>query len=163
MRRLIDYSDFITTPIAIVVVAVAMPAFRVVHVIDIVLGVLTWTFFEYWLHRALHWRRFSMGFALHMGHHQHPSDPSGGTLYSTMVIGALVLIAWKFGVGSFVIGVLLGYMWFIVLHHLLHNLINVDGLIIRALAENHEIHHHEGPQRMFGVSTSLWDLVFGTA
>ena len=161
IRAALAYSDFLTVPMAIADVLVYRPPASTVASGGIAAGALAWTFIEYWVHRGLHSKRF---LDFHMRHHQHPTDASGGTLYSSAVILTLVLIA--VGVPAMapaIAGVLLGYLWFIVLHHAEHHGVRLRGSVLTRLAANHDLHHHAGPARMFGVTTALWDHVFRTA
>lgn len=174
MNRVLCYSDFMTVPLALVAICLL----RLPHVhglaaylLAFAAGATAWTFIEYWVHRALHMRSFPGLKALHgltraghMRHHQKPAEAPGGTLYSTAIILAFFLTAvWAPTVVPELLGFLVGYLVFITLHHAEHHAVELRGPIIRRLAENHALHHSAGPGRMFGVSCSVWDRVFGTA
>ena len=166
IRAALAYSDFLTVPMAIADVLVYRPPASIVAIGGIAAGALAWTLIEYWVHRALHLRSLRRMRAprAHMRHHAYPREAPGGTLYSSAIVLFLVLIA--VGVAAMapaIAGVLLGYLWFIVLHHAEHHGVRLRGSILTRLVANHDLHHHAGSARMFGVTTALWDHVFRTA
>ena len=68
------------------------------------------------------------------------------------------------GVTAFVIsGVMAGYCWYSVLHHLEHR-VSISGVPWRWLQRRWAMHavHHKLPDKNFGVTTSLWDRLLGT-
>jgi sterol desaturase/sphingolipid hydroxylase (fatty acid hydroxylase superfamily) len=59
-------------------------------------------------------------------------------------------------------GIALGYVWYDLGHYAWHHL-QPRTAIGRYLRAYHLRHHFKTPDRGFGVSTPLWDYVFGTA
>jgi len=150
-------ADFITVPLAITAVGFCY-APSPAAAACLILGIVAWTFLEYWMHRALHGPQL---LEFHMQHHRRPRDLSGGALYSTMIIQFMVLVSCTWPTAAPALqGVLIGYLWFICVHWLIHHT-KPSGIVMRRFASNHAA-HHRGGQRMYGVSTALWDHVFGT-
>lgn len=146
-------------------------------------GWIVWTLMEYWLHRTLfHWvpdapwgERFH--FLLHGVHHQWFQDkyrlvmPPAVSIGLALVVngllyGAALLLSpwfttsWIFA--SFA-GIAFGYMVYDCTHYYIHHFKprTAVGLALRA---HHNKHHHNPKYQelKFGVSTTLWDHVFGT-
>jgi sterol desaturase/sphingolipid hydroxylase (fatty acid hydroxylase superfamily) len=139
------------------------------------IGLLTWTFTEYWAHRKLfHWIPDSnfgrrMHFIIHGVHHEWPNDryrlvlPPGASLALLPVIGGLSwLVLRSYGFG-FLSGFIVGYMTYDLLHYYIHHFAPQHPWF-KKLRRHHMIHHfkHEAQHRKFGVSSTLWDHVFRT-
>jgi sterol desaturase/sphingolipid hydroxylase (fatty acid hydroxylase superfamily) len=60
--------------------------------------------------------------------------------------------------GALVAGVLIAYAWYLFVHHCAHH--RPDKLPFPLL--KHHQSHHKFATRNYGVSTTLWDHVFGT-
>ena len=137
-------------------------------------GFALWTLAEYWLHRKFfHWvpdnaigRR--MHFIIHGVHHDHPNDK----LRLVMPPGASIpLAALFFGVFWLVFGLptayplfagfLIGYLAYDYTHYWLHHFVPKSKLG-KQLREQHMRHHFQDHRFGFGVSSPLWDAVFGT-
>jgi sterol desaturase/sphingolipid hydroxylase (fatty acid hydroxylase superfamily) len=137
-------------------------------------GLVFWTFFEYMIHRFIfHWvsenprtRRF--GYIMHGNHHEFPRDrqrlfmpaiPS--LLISSMVI--LVMYAlMNFYVFVFFPGFILGYLLYASVHYAIHAW-NPPFKWMKPIWRNHHLHHYRNDEKGFGVSSHIWDKVFGTA
>jgi 4-hydroxysphinganine ceramide fatty acyl 2-hydroxylase len=131
-------------------------------------GLFGWGFLEYALHRWLLHAWPSPARDGHARHHAHP-----GALVSTpaFVIPAAAFAVWWLlhlvfpaGLAAFVVfGMYVGFDYYSVLHHLQHHrgadLARVAYL--RRLEHLHHLHHGR-PTVNFGVSTTLWDRIFGT-
>jgi sterol desaturase/sphingolipid hydroxylase (fatty acid hydroxylase superfamily) len=115
-------------------------------------GVVALTFAEYAVHRfVLH------GFAPieHRLHHANPDDAVLTIFWQIWIcFGLVYLIAG----GAFVAGALIAYAWYLFVHHCAHHDPNKLPL---PLLKHHKIHHRFA-SRNYGVSTTLWDHVFGT-
>jgi sterol desaturase/sphingolipid hydroxylase (fatty acid hydroxylase superfamily) len=139
-------------------------------------GWLVWTLMEYLLHRFLfHWTGDTVEqkfrhFMLHGYHHEFPSDPMrlvAPPLMSwplAIVVGGLYYIvlpdlhAWPMFAGTAA-----GYIAYDWIHYFTHHF-RPRGRIGKFLKSYHLLHHfdeHHGHGR-YGVSSPLWDLVFGT-
>jgi sterol desaturase/sphingolipid hydroxylase (fatty acid hydroxylase superfamily) len=133
----------------------------------IAVGVFAWTFFEYLLHRyVLHhvpWIREQ-----HDAHHNEQKALIGTPTYITLGL-MLVLVALPsilaagLAVGSgFTAGMMLGYLWYVVVHYGLHNWSIRPGSYLARLRRRHALHHHYDDLGNFGVTSGFWDYVFGT-
>ncbi len=137
-------------------------------------GVLLWTFIEYTLHRwVFHytgprpWQR-RMFFVLHGVHHDFPQDrdrlvmplgasiPLGAAFYALfrLVLGPTL-------VGPLFVGFGLGYLAYDGTHFAVHHF-RMGSRWGRWMKRYHMIHHHTGIAARYGVSSPLWDWVFGT-
>ncbi len=139
-----------------------------------VAGFGLWTLAEYWLHRKLfHWEPDTpwghrMHFIIHGVHHEHPNDK----LRLVMPPGASIPLAALFGVAFWLIGgveigfpmfagFLLGYLMYDYTHYYLHHFVPKSDFGKR-LREAHMRHHFQDHRYGFGVSSPIWDAVFGT-
>jgi sterol desaturase/sphingolipid hydroxylase (fatty acid hydroxylase superfamily) len=130
------------------------------------LGLLAWTLIEYLLHRfVLHGLApFSRW---HQQHHQRPTALiCSPTVMSMGLIAVLVFLPAWWGLGlwratAFTLGVSLGYLAYAVVHHATHHWPAGQGWF-RARKRWHAQHHRHDQVR-FGVTTSLWDHLLGSA
>lgn len=138
-------------------------------------GLFVWTATEYVLHRfVFHWLPpgrigARLHFIFHGVHHEHPNDG----LRLVMPPSVSVPLAWLFFVGfsallpktwidGFFAGFLLGYVSYDSLHYALHHYA-FDNAAFKWLKRNHMQHHFVSPDLRYGVSSPLWDHLFGTA
>ncbi len=137
-------------------------------------GVLLWTLAEYVLHRYVFhyvgpkpWQR-RMHFILHGVHHDFPQDadrlvmplgasiPMGVVFYAAfrLVFGAVLVDPLFIGFG-------LGYLVYDGTHYAIHHF-RMSSKLGKWLKRHHMVHHHTGFEARWGVSSPLWDWVFGT-
>jgi sterol desaturase/sphingolipid hydroxylase (fatty acid hydroxylase superfamily) len=64
---------------------------------------------------------------------------------------------------SFTGGLALGYLAYVAVHYGTHHAHFAPGSYLSRLKRRHAIHHHSGTEGNFGVTTAIWDRVFGTA
>jgi sterol desaturase/sphingolipid hydroxylase (fatty acid hydroxylase superfamily) len=57
---------------------------------------------------------------------------------------------------------ILGYVAYAVMHHGLHHWRIAHGTYLYRAKRRHALHHASNDEGNFGVSSPLWDLVFGT-
>lgn len=138
------------------------------------LGVLLWTFAEYTLHRFLFhyvgprpWQR-RLYFVLHGVHHDFPQDrdrlvmPLGASV--PMGIGFYLLFRVIVGtvvVDPLFVGFGMGYLAYDGTHYATHHF-RMTSRWGKWIKRYHMIHHHTGANARWGVSSPLWDWVFGT-
>ncbi len=137
-------------------------------------GMVLWTFMEYVIHRfAYHTEtnnetfiRFQ--FTMHTIHHQHPKDsdrlampPIPGLILATLFLGIFYLIMGIWSLAFFP-GFIAGYLMYITLHYFQHLVKSPKYKPWQRLWVHHKGHHYANPYSAFGVSTRLWDWVFGT-
>jgi 4-hydroxysphinganine ceramide fatty acyl 2-hydroxylase len=134
----------------------------------ICLGGATFSFVEYAVHRWYFHARATFGAAMHRAHHRSPADPMALPCFSSAAVsfGLWWLLSPLLGpeVASFFLcGLLVGYCFYAALHHL-HHSIRGTGVSFRWIRRAWVTHavHHSYPDRNFGVTTSVWDHVFGT-
>jgi len=136
-------------------------------------GVLLFTLIEYLMHRFLYhipgntpWReRFR--YVVHGVHHDHPRDksrlaqpPITSILLAVVLYG---LFTWTMGDHgtAFCGGVLFGYSSYLLIHYATH-MFKPPKNFLGVLWKNHNLHHYVNDDGAFGVSSPLWDYVFGT-
>jgi sterol desaturase/sphingolipid hydroxylase (fatty acid hydroxylase superfamily) len=148
-------------------------------VLAFLLGVFVWTLAEYTLHRfVFHFRprnswQERLSFLFHGVHHAQPrsktrlvmppavSIPLALSFYGlyTLVVG--VLLGASHWVAPLFSGFVAGYLTYDMFHYAMHHVPMRRG-IWRWLRKNHMYHHTQTPDLRFGVSSPLWDIVFGT-
>ena len=162
-------------PVIAVFAYLAFAEIRTYEVIGLILvGYVTWTLVEYWLHRVvfhfeperglgarLHWM-------LHGVHHDHPNDPLRLVMppsASVPLALAFCLVFWLvLGAGdapAFSAGFLGGYLAYDMVHYHVHHH-QPRTRVGRRLRELHMRHHFQDDERGFGVSAPYWDRVFRT-
>jgi sterol desaturase/sphingolipid hydroxylase (fatty acid hydroxylase superfamily) len=138
-------------------------------------GVLLWTLIEYLLHRfVFHFTphgkmQEDLSFLIHGIHHDYPWDADRLVMPPavSLSVGALLYLPIMFVAGPVYFGVAfagtaLGYVWYDLAHYAFHH-IKPRTALGRYLRSYHLIHHFKTHTRRYGVSTPLWDYVFGTA
>jgi sterol desaturase/sphingolipid hydroxylase (fatty acid hydroxylase superfamily) len=141
-------------------------------------GMMFWSLFEYTIHRfAFHYfaeseRARKIVYVIHGNHHEYPRDkerlfmpPVPSLLLSSTVFSLMYLIAYLFGVSEYVFaffpGFVLGYLIYGSMHFAIHAW-NPPFKWMKPLWRNHHLHHYKNEELGFGVSSTLWDHVFGT-
>ena len=115
-------------------------------------GYVAWTMAEYIGHRfVLH----NLVPTEHSRHHAAPNDP---VIYIFWQIWASFTLIYVIMGDAFLSGVLIAYAWYLFAHHAAHH---CPETFPKALAKHH-LFHHKLSTANFGVSTTLWDRVFGT-
>lgn len=139
-----------------------------------VTGLLTWTLAEYVLHRfVFHYPAKSqlgkwLVFLFHGVHHDAPQDktrlvmpPAGAILIMAVLwlLFSLVLPApW---LKPFTAFFLVGYLCYDYIHYGTHHFKMGSG-VFSYLKYHHMQHHYAREKARYGVSSPLWDIVFGT-
>jgi sterol desaturase/sphingolipid hydroxylase (fatty acid hydroxylase superfamily) len=137
-------------------------------------GVLLWTLTEYVLHRyVFHWVNDTawgkrIHFVLHGVHHDYPNDKDRLVmpLGASIPLGVVIYAAFYFLVGplhgeAVYAGMALGYLGYDGTHYAVHHF-KQGSRVGKFLRRHHMLHHHADHDGGFGVSSPLWDLVFGT-
>jgi 4-hydroxysphinganine ceramide fatty acyl 2-hydroxylase len=137
-----------------------------------ILGLLTWTLIEYLLHRFIFhiddylpfMKRFH--YMVHGVHHENPRDherlfmpPLPGS-----IIAFIIFSFWYIFLGektfAFMAGISNGYLIYSYIHFSVHTKPVYHPL--RKLWKNHALHHFKYNDKAYGVSSPLWDIIFGT-
>lgn len=136
-------------------------------------GVICWTLFEYLMHRfAFHYVAHSPGakrivYIMHANHHEYPRDkerlfmPPAPSLIIAAVVFALQYLLLGSTTFMFFSGFVLGYLIYGTMHYAIHAW-NPPFKWMKPLWRNHHLHHYKEQEKGFGVSTTIWDRVFGT-
>jgi sterol desaturase/sphingolipid hydroxylase (fatty acid hydroxylase superfamily) len=132
-----------------------------------VIGLGGWTLLEYAMHRWIFHHAPGIR-ALHDAHHHDPKALIGTpTWLGVAVILAFVMTPAALAAGlqlgaSFTAGLVLGYLWYGVVHYGTHHWHVASRGYFSRMKRRHAIHHHVAGRGNFGVTTSLWDHVFRT-
>jgi sterol desaturase/sphingolipid hydroxylase (fatty acid hydroxylase superfamily) len=133
-------------------------------------GALTWTFLEYLIHRWFgHDRRFRRTpFGIEHVRHHAEGDYFAPTWKKAAIAGGVTALLagpalWIAGTSglAYLGGLVTFYGFYEVLHRRLHTHVGI-GPHGRWARSHHFRHHFDDPHGNFGVTTPIWDLVFGT-
>ena len=130
-------------------------------------GFAVWGFLEYGLHRWLGHGPPSVGRRGHAMHHAHDTAPVAAPVFVVMA-GAWVIrtaLAPLTGGGAATLiacGIYIGYNHYALVHHVLHHHEELAARIgLSRLKHCHRVHHVYHDVN-FGVTSSIWDRIFGT-
>lgn len=166
-------ADFVLYGSAIVALAtfllVASPhERRLVNMVLVLTGLVSWTAVEYVLHRfVLHglqpFRKW------HVLHHQRPtalicaSTILSATLIAMLVFLPALLLGDLWRACALTLGLLTGYLGYAITHHAIHHWRADNAWLIRR-KRWHALHHHNLAQPgCYGVTSAFWDYVFDSA
>ena len=130
-------------------------------------GAAWYSLAEYAIHRWIYHAGSTVASVVHDRHHAEPGTIIGSPFYYSLGIVGLhgiavallvdVPVALAFG-GA----MLFSYGQQSLVHHSAHRYPRVDVLGTHSRLRRHHALHHAAGDANFGVSTSLWDRVFGT-
>lgn len=135
-------------------------------------GLIFWTLFEYVMHRYLFHMvaESKMGrkivYTMHGVHHEYPRDrarlfmPPVPSIIISGIVFAMMYVVLGWGALAFFPGFIFGYLLYASMHYAIHAY--APPKFMKALWRNHHLHHYKTPDKGFGVSSVLWDVVFGT-
>lgn len=135
-------------------------------------GILVWSLMEYVLHRfVFHYISENPGlnrviYKLHGIHHEYPRDrerlfmPPVPSIIVASCFFSLQYLIMGWNALAFFPGFLSGYLLYGSMHYAIHAF--TPPSFLKALWRNHHLHHYKYPEKGFGVSSVLWDHVFGT-
>jgi sterol desaturase/sphingolipid hydroxylase (fatty acid hydroxylase superfamily) len=138
-------------------------------------GFATWSLTEYLLHRFLfHWGENGTAFGrrvhvlLHGVHHDWPNDktrlvmPLGASIPIAIIFYAFFrgVIGATWGEPLYV-GMGIGYLLYDFTHYSVHHF-KQRTRVGKWLRKHHMVHHFADHDGGFGVSSPVWDVVFGT-
>ncbi len=137
-------------------------------------GAASWTLFEYLMHRFLfHIDRWipaaaPLAYLAHGCHHDDPADAGRDIMPLVMSVPVLTVLL---GIGVLLAGPAtaclffgvfgLCYLAYDITHYGCHQW-RLSGRLGTYLKRHHLAHHYAAADRNFGVSSPLWDLIFGT-
>lgn len=136
-------------------------------------GLLFWTLFEYLAHRYIFHMdtatkiRKRIQYTFHGVHHEYPRDKDRVVMppVPSFLLGATLVVIFRLVLGmpgfSAVAGFLSGYACYALVHYSIHTRIPPRNAIGK-LWMHHSYHHYKNDTKAYGVSSPLWDYVFGT-
>lgn len=136
-------------------------------------GYIFFTFVEYMMHKHFfHMEpdtpiKDKLQYSVHGVHHDYPKDKDRLAMppFVSAAYAAISYLLFKLILGDFAFyflpGFLVGYASYLGVHYIVHAF-NPPKNFFKILWVNHAIHHYKDPDIAFGVSTPLWDIVFGT-
>lgn len=136
-------------------------------------GMFVFTFVEYVIHRFIYhikphndaMKEFS--YKAHGIHHDYPKDKQRLAMppVIALMLATFFFIFYRVLMGDlvfgFLAGFLMGYTLYLCIHYAIH-IFKVPSNFLKTLWHHHAIHHYRQPNKAFGVSSTLWDHVFGT-
>jgi sterol desaturase/sphingolipid hydroxylase (fatty acid hydroxylase superfamily) len=144
------------------------------------MGLFLWTLAEYTLHRfVFHYKprnawQERISFLFHGIHHAQPqvktrlvmplpvSIPLAVAFYALFSVVAGRLLGSPQWIAPVMSGFLIGYLLYDLTHYATHHFAMRSGYP-RFIKRYHMQHHYKDPGTRFGVSSPVWDWVFGTA
>jgi sterol desaturase/sphingolipid hydroxylase (fatty acid hydroxylase superfamily) len=143
------------------------------------IGLFLWTLAEYTLHRfVFHFQAKSphgqrITFLFHGIHHAQPqcktrlvmppvvAIPLAALFYGLFYLVTIVLMHTPYWINPLFSAFLTGYLIYDLGHYAQHHLPMRSGYL-RYIKRYHMQHHYKTPDQRFGVSSPIWDFVFGT-
>lgn len=138
-----------------------------------IVGMFCWTLTEYILHRFLFHmigeseRAQRIIYVMHGNHHHFPRDKERLFMppVPSLIMASVLFSLFYFLMGKYVFifypGFILGYLMYGTMHYAIHAW-NPPFKWMKPLWRNHHLHHYKNEGKGYGVSTTLWDRVFGT-
>lgn len=138
-----------------------------------VFGALFFTWVEYNVHRyVFHMATYTkmrekLQYTLHGVHHEYPKDKTRLAMppLLSITISTILLLIFKVIMGdlvfAFLPGFLVGYSAYLGVHYMVHAY-QPPKNFLKHLWINHGVHHYKNGEVVFGVSSPLWDYLYGT-
>jgi sterol desaturase/sphingolipid hydroxylase (fatty acid hydroxylase superfamily) len=136
-------------------------------------GLLAFTWVEYNVHRYIFHlapttqRRANFQYTMHGVHHEFPKDKTRLAMppLLSITLSTILLLIFRLILGdlvfSFLPGFLVGYAMYLAVHYMIHAY-QPPRNFLKVLWINHAVHHYKDGETVFGVSSPLWDYVYGT-
>jgi sterol desaturase/sphingolipid hydroxylase (fatty acid hydroxylase superfamily) len=155
------------------------PVFVWTIVLGVIVGLFLWTITEYTLHRFLfHYQprtpaQERMFFLFHGIHHAQPQDktrlvmplpvsiPLAVIFYALFYAVVGLLLKAPLWVDPLMAGFIIGYLIYDLIHYATHHFPMRSGYA-KYIKRYHMMHHYKDAATRFGVSSPVWDWVFGT-
>lgn len=138
-----------------------------------IIGLLAYTWVEYMIHRYLFHMdtytqlRAKFQYTMHGIHHEYPKDKERLAMppLLSITISTLLLFLFRMILGdlvfSFLPGFLIGYALYLTIHYMVHAY-QPPKNFLRFLWINHSVHHYKDGDGIYGVSSPIWDYIYGT-
>jgi len=136
-------------------------------------GLLFFTWVEYNVHRhVFHMATYTklrakFQYVAHGVHHEFPKDKDRLAMppLLSVTIATILLLLFRLVLGdlvfSFLPGFLVGYSAYLSVHYIVHAY-QPPKNFFKVLWINHGMHHYKDGDIIFGVSSPLWDYLYGT-
>jgi len=136
-------------------------------------GFIAFTWVEYNVHRyVFHMKTYTelrnkIQYMIHGVHHEFPKDKDRLAMppLLSIILGTILLLLFRVIMGDFVFaflpGFMVGYASYLSVHYLVHAYPPPKNFF-KALWVNHSVHHYKDGEVVFGVSSPLWDYIYGT-
>jgi sterol desaturase/sphingolipid hydroxylase (fatty acid hydroxylase superfamily) len=136
-------------------------------------GLIVFTLVEYLMHRFLfhlmpkNEKQEKFAYTIHGVHHDYPKDKDrlAMPIPLSITLATLFFLFYRLIMGdlvfAFLPGFLMGYASYLWVHYMVHAF-QPPKNFWKILWVHHGIHHYKDPHNAFGVSSPLWDLIFGT-
>jgi sterol desaturase/sphingolipid hydroxylase (fatty acid hydroxylase superfamily) len=170
----IPLSIFLLYSASILYWSVTHTALSVLSIIILfTLGGIAFTWVEYNVHRYIFHiptpsiLREKFQYTIHGVHHEFPKDKDRLAMppLLSITVATLLLLLFRLIMGDFAFafmpGFLSGYAGYLFVHYVVH-VYAPPANGFKALWRNHAIHHYKNGAVVFGVSSPLWDYVYGT-
>ncbi len=170
---MVIYSMYLPAILFMIYYGISYKALPVGKVVLLFLGgILFWSLFEYIMHRFLFHmvahspRAERLVYTMHGVHHEYPRDkerlfmPPVPSILIASLLFSLTYLLMGWNVLGFFPGFLLGYLVYGSMHYAIHAF--VPPRFLKALWRNHHLHHYKTPDKGFGVSSVLWDVILRT-
>ncbi len=137
------------------------------------LGMLVFTWVEYNIHRYIFHlapttpKRAQFQYTMHGVHHEFPKDKTRLAMppLLSITLATMLLLVFRLILGdftfSFLPGFLVGYAMYLSVHYMVHAY-QPPKNFLKVLWVNHAVHHYKDGEMVFGVSSPLWDYIYGT-
>ena len=133
--------------------------------LTVIAGLLAFTLVEYGMHR---WLFHGAAGTVEAGHRKHHDDPTGDDAlpffmppFGMVLLAATLTLVLPASTALLLASAIAaGYAAYGISHTAIH-VTRFRGRLLSRWAAIHHIHHHH-PDKNFGVTTPLWDYVFGT-
>lgn len=137
------------------------------------IGAISFTFIEYWVHRSVYHieptteGRAKFQYIAHGVHHEYPKDKTRLAMPPIIAIVvasslfALFFLLMGEAAYAFFPGFIWGYAAYLLVHYCVHAYAPPKNFM-KQLWINHAVHHYKDGNAVFGVSSPLWDYIFGT-
>ena len=171
LGKLLYFGDFFAGPLAVAALAALalwgrdLPSI-LAWLAAFAVGVVIWTLVEYVVHRWVY-HRVAFFERFHDAHHDDPVGLIGAPSFLTIALILSLFLAPLPVVGVVIAcglaaGALAGYTAYVVVHHASHHFEPKPGSFLYRARLRHMAHHYQATPGNYGVSTSVWDRVFGT-
>jgi sterol desaturase/sphingolipid hydroxylase (fatty acid hydroxylase superfamily) len=144
-----------------------------VTIVMFVLGAISFTWLEYVVHRyVFHMKTFTalrerIQYTIHGVHHEFPKDKERLAMppLLSITLATLLLLFFRLILGdlafAFFPGFIVAYAAYLAIHYMVHAFPPPNNFF-KVLWVNHSIHHYKDGEWVFGVSSPLWDYIYGT-